>query len=251
MSDARTDLYKTGLDEFAAAMGKHEAAEDKRRRDKKEEARRLARLRAGMSDGVDGFGDEGSWKKPASQPRSSAGQQSVLALAGRGDSVKDLMDKSRHHRTHQPEGDRMLASMDASRHHRMQSSATDASRRPPAQEQPSASVADLKVIGAWMLDDKEGGLTYQEAMQKQQMMQMLYESRLASLNRLVGFMILFHRMAKIVQDFWPLVSFGMLGYDMSRTQSIMRVASTAAPVSGSDVRRPAGLGSGIHAVISL
>ena len=33
------------------------------------------------------------------------------------------------------------------------------------------------------------------------------------------------------------VSFGLLGYDMSRSQSIMRIATTASPVSGSDVRR--------------
>ena len=43
-------------------------------------------------------------------------------------------------------------------------------------------------------------------------------------------------MAKSVQDFWPRVSFGYLGYDMSRSQSIMRIATTASPVSGSDVR---------------
>lgn len=73
-------------------------------------------------------------------------------------------------------------------------------------------------------------------MKQQHLMQTLYESRLASLQRLVAFMVLFHKMAKLVQDFWPLVSFGTLGYDMSRTQSIMRVASTAAPVSGSEVR---------------
>lgn len=39
-----------------------------------------------------------------------------------------------------------------------------------------------------------------------------------------------------VRDFWPMVSGGLLGYDMARSQSIMRVASTASPVSGGDVR---------------
>ena len=73
-------------------------------------------------------------------------------------------------------------------------------------------------------------------MASQELLQTLYESRMASLQRLVGFMVLFHKMGKMVQDFWPLISFGLLGYDMSRTQSIMRVASTAAPVSGSEVR---------------
>ena len=39
------------------------------------------------------------------------------------------------------------------------------------------------------------------------------------------------------QDFWPRASFGILGYDMSRSQSIMRVATTASPVAGMEVRR--------------
>ena len=98
-------------------------------------------------------------------------------------------------------------------------------------------VAD-QVVGAWMLKEDETleGLTDAEMMTRQELMHTLYESRLASLQRLVGFMVLFHAMGKLVQDFWPRVSFGFLGYDMSRTQSIMRVASTAAPVSGSEVR---------------
>ncbi len=56
------------------------------------------------------------------------------------------------------------------------------------------------------------------------------------MERLVGFLVVFHRMAKRVQDFWPRVTFGIFGYDMSRSQSIMRVATTACPVAGSDVR---------------
>ena len=47
--------------------------------------------------------------------------------------------------------------------------------------------------------------------------------------------VLFHAMGKAVQDFWPLVSLGLLGYDMSRSQSIMRVATTASPVAGTEV----------------
>ena len=67
-------------------------------------------------------------------------------------------------------------------------------------------------------------------------MQEIYEGRFASLHRLVAFFVMFHAMAKKVQDFWPRVSFGLLGYDMSRSQSIMRIATTASPVSGADVR---------------
>ena len=39
-----------------------------------------------------------------------------------------------------------------------------------------------------------------------------------------------------VQDFWPRASLGLLRYDMSRTHSIMRVATTACPTGGSEVR---------------
>jgi hypothetical protein len=69
-----------------------------------------------------------------------------------------------------------------------------------------------------------------EAFARQRLVQELYESRFASMQRLVSFYVLFHEMGKTVQDFWPSVSFGLLGYDMSRTQSIMRIATTASPV---------------------
>ena len=64
----------------------------------------------------------------------------------------------------------------------------------------------------------------------------LYESRIASLQRAVAFFVMFHEMAAAVADFWSFVSFGFLGYRIDRTQSIMRVATTASPVSGADVR---------------
>ena len=80
------------------------------------------------------------------------------------------------------------------------------------------------------------GLSAHELMEKQGQLQELYESRIASMQRLVGFFVLFHAMAKRVADFWPAVSFGFLGNDMTRTQSIMRIATTASPVSASDVR---------------
>jgi hypothetical protein len=64
----------------------------------------------------------------------------------------------------------------------------------------------------------------------------LYESRIASLQRCVAFFVLFHAMAKRVADFWPSVSLGYLKYDIDRTHSIMRIATTASPVSGAEVR---------------
>lgn len=70
---------------------------------------------------------------------------------------------------------------------------------------------------------------------EQRVLEVLYETRCASLQRLVGFFVLFHAMGKRVETFWSRVSFGLLAYDMSRTQSMMRVATTASPVSGMDV----------------
>jgi hypothetical protein len=64
----------------------------------------------------------------------------------------------------------------------------------------------------------------------------LYESRIASLQRFVAMTVMFHQMGTRVQSFFPKISFGLLGYKTSRTHSIMRIATTASPVSGADVR---------------
>ena len=64
----------------------------------------------------------------------------------------------------------------------------------------------------------------------------LYESRVASLERAIAFFVLFHEMGARVSAFWPGVSRGLLGYRIDRTHSIMRIATTASPVSGADVR---------------
>ena len=40
----------------------------------------------------------------------------------------------------------------------------------------------------------------------------------------------------LLQDWWGWVSFGLLGYEMDRTHSIMRIATTASPVSGAAIR---------------
>lgn len=64
----------------------------------------------------------------------------------------------------------------------------------------------------------------------------LYESRFASLQRFVGMCVMFHHTGKTVQDFFPRFSFGLMRYNMERTHSIMRIATTASPVSGDAVR---------------
>lgn len=66
--------------------------------------------------------------------------------------------------------------------------------------------------------------------------QELYETRIASLQRFVAMTIMFHQMGYRVERFFRTISFGLLGYRMDRTHSIMRIATTASPVSGADVR---------------
>ena len=94
-----------------------------------------------------------------------------------------------------------------------------------------------RYVGEWMRH-AEGfqGRSTAELCDRQRSLQQLYETRFASLQRLVAFFVLFHAMGKRVQNFWPAVSFGLLGYDMSRSQSMLRVATTASPISGSEVR---------------
>jgi hypothetical protein len=67
--------------------------------------------------------------------------------------------------------------------------------------------------------------------------QELYETRIASLQRFVAMTVMFHQMGRRVEQFFEMISFGVLGYRMDRTHSIMRIATTASPVSGADVRQ--------------
>ena len=88
----------------------------------------------------------------------------------------------------------------------------------------------------------------------------LYETRIASMQRFVAMCVMFHQMGHRVQTFFPRISFGYWGYRMDRTHSskftvlrparyariasitpfcantVMRIATTASPVSGADVR---------------
>jgi len=72
--------------------------------------------------------------------------------------------------------------------------------------------------------------------QSQHLAMELYESRIASMQRFVSMTVMFHQIGMRVQCFFPKISFGLLGYRMDRTHSIMRIATTASPVSGADVR---------------
>lgn len=67
-------------------------------------------------------------------------------------------------------------------------------------------------------------------------LQELYESRIASLQRFMAMSVMFHQMGSKVEKFFSFISFGLLSYRIDRTHSIMRIATTASPVSGADVR---------------
>jgi hypothetical protein len=71
----------------------------------------------------------------------------------------------------------------------------------------------------------------------QHLVQELYETRIASMQRFVSMCVMFHHMGKRVERFFHKISFGHWGYRMDRTHSIMRIATTASPVSGADVRQ--------------
>jgi hypothetical protein len=72
---------------------------------------------------------------------------------------------------------------------------------------------------------------------QQHLVQELYETRVASMQRFVALCVLFHHMGKQVERFFATISFGWWAYRMDRTHSIVRIATTASPVSGSDVRQ--------------
>lgn len=66
--------------------------------------------------------------------------------------------------------------------------------------------------------------------QSQHLVQELYESRVASMQRFVAMCVLFHHMSKRVERFFAKISFGYWAYRMDRTHSIVRIATTASPV---------------------
>ncbi len=76
-----------------------------------------------------------------------------------------------------------------------------------------------------------------ELARNQHMVQELYETRIASMQRFVSMVVMFHHMGKRVERFFAKISFGFWSYRMDRTHSIMRIATTASPVSGADVRQ--------------
>ena len=47
---------------------------------------------------------------------------------------------------------------------------------------------------------------------------------------------MFHAMGKTVADWWPRWTCGLFRYRIDRTHSIMRIATTASPVSGAELR---------------
>ena len=66
--------------------------------------------------------------------------------------------------------------------------------------------------------------------QSQHLVQELYETRIASMQRFVAMCVFFHHISKRVERFFANISFGWLAYRMDRTHSIVRIATTASPI---------------------
>jgi hypothetical protein len=89
-------------------------------------------------------------------------------------------------------------------------------------------VSDFRALYAGMASADVGAKAVLDA---EAVMKDIFEGRWASLERYIGFLVLFHAMAlRVSCSSWPLPS-----WDISRSQSILRVASTAAPISGAEV----------------
>jgi hypothetical protein len=90
-------------------------------------------------------------------------------------------------------------------------------------------------FGEMLVKSYNKGVGLMTMSQSQHLAMELYESRIASMQRFVAMTVMFHQMGMRVQTFFEKISFGLLGYRMDRTHSIMRIATTASPVSGADV----------------
>jgi hypothetical protein len=76
-----------------------------------------------------------------------------------------------------------------------------------------------------------------KAARSQHLVQKLYKTRVTSLQRFVAMTVVFHQMGKHVEGFFDRNSFGFLSYRMDRRHSaVMRIATTAFPISGADVK---------------
>ena len=70
-----------------------------------------------------------------------------------------------------------------------------------------------------------------QALVSQAVVEQLTENRYMALQRMMAFMTMFHAMARSVANLWPLT------FDISRSQSGLRIATTAAPATASDLER--------------
>jgi hypothetical protein len=82
------------------------------------------------------------------------------------------------------------------------------------------------VAGPSMMDKVISGMSNDllELLGKGTTVELWYENRYASLERYLSFLVLFHAMAERVANFYP------LKFDIWRSQSQLRVATTAAPI---------------------
>ena len=97
----------------------------------------------------------------------------------------------------------------------------------------AAAVAISSGIGPAGRDEVLSGMgrPVLDLLESQAPIEEFIENRFLSAERYTGFMVMFHQMAETVASFKP------LRWDTSRSQSCLRVATTAAPISAADLVR--------------
>ncbi|KAL0031273.1 hypothetical protein WJX77_012514 [Trebouxia sp. C0004] len=77
---------------------------------------------------------------------------------------------------------------------------------------------------------RQAALNIADQSSKDGMVERLVESRFGSLERLVAMQVMFYNMAARIAGFWPLC------FSVDRSQSCLRIATTASPVSAADLK---------------
>jgi len=95
----------------------------------------------------------------------------------------------------------------------------------PSEDAMQASAAKMEQALMSMSDSMANIITGSSHMES------FCEARFASFERYMAFLVAFHSMASTVAGFWP------LNFDISRSQSQLRIATTAAPISAAEIER--------------
>eukprot|EP00965_Chrysotila_dentata_P259024 6213426-Pleurochrysis_carterae.AAC.3 len=81
----------------------------------------------------------------------------------------------------------------------------------------SLPLAVAQPVGATLCEDALAAIddltSVKSLLERQRLLEVLFENRYASVQRLIAFLVIFHRMGKRVQNFWDTASVGVFSYD--------------------------------------